>query len=207
MDFFQGAILPRGIAATMIILIPKKKNPTKWTEYRPISLCNVTNKIISKLIATRMAPLLPILTVPNQSGFIKGRLLSNNVLLAKEMFYEIWKSNPSPNLALKLDMAKAYDRVQWPFLLKVLKKMGFSDMWLGMIERCVNPCWFSVLINGSPADFFKSSRGLRQGDPLSPSLFVLAADYLSRLLDRLILGRKEMRFCTARYTMGVSHLA
>ena len=192
MDFFQGAILPRGIAATMIILIPKKKNPTKWTEYRPISLCNVSNKIISKLIATRMVPLLPILTVPNQSGFIKGRLL---------------KCNPSPNMALKLDMAKAYDRVQWPFLLKVLRKMGFSEMWLGLIERSINPCWFSILINGSPAGFFKSSRGLRQGDPLFPSLFILAADYLSRTLDRLILGNKKMRYCTARHTMGISHLA
>ncbi|XP_042033147.1 uncharacterized protein LOC121779791 isoform X2 [Salvia splendens] len=206
-DFFQGAQMPRGIAATMIILIPKKKNPTKWTKYRPISLCNVSNKIISKLLTSRMAALLPVLTAPNQSGFVRGRLLSDNVLLAKEMFYEIGKCNPSPNLVLKLDMAKAYDRVQWPFLLKVLKRMGFSDLWLGMIERCVNPCWFSVLINGSPAGFFKSSRGLRQGDPLSPSLFILAADYLSRLLDRLILGKKEMRFCTARYSMGVLHLA
>lgn len=106
-DFFQGSQVPRGIAATMIILIPKKKNPSTWAEYRPISLCNVSNKIISKLIAKRMALLLPMVTAPNQSGFVKGRLLSDNVLLAKEM----WKCNPSPNLALKLDMAKAYDRV------------------------------------------------------------------------------------------------
>lgn len=89
-----------------------------------------------------MAPLLPSLTVPNQSGFVKGRLLSDNVLLAKELFHELWKCNPSPNLALKLDMAKAYDRVQWPFLIRVLRKMGFSDRWLGMIERCINPVGF-----------------------------------------------------------------
>ncbi|XP_042059527.1 uncharacterized protein LOC121804041 [Salvia splendens] len=117
-----------------------------------------------------MAPLLPALTVPNQSGFIKDRLLSDNTLLAQELFHELWKCNPSPNLALKLDLAKAYDHVQWSFLLKVLRKMGFSEM-----------CWIFQIITG--------------------------ADYLSRTLDRLILGNKKMRYCTARYSMEVSHLA
>ncbi|XP_042056302.1 uncharacterized protein LOC121800876 [Salvia splendens] len=133
LNFFAGAHIPLGIAATLIVLVPKKKDPTRWAEFRPISLCNVMNKIISKILTSRLALLLPLLTVPNQSRFIKGRLLSDNVLLAKELFHEIWKSVSSPNMVLKLDMEKAYDRVQWPFLIKVLGKMGFSDKWLRLI--------------------------------------------------------------------------
>ena len=73
------------------------------------------NKIITKLMSSRLAPLLPLITVPNQSRFIRGRLLSDNVLLVKELFHELWKGVVSPNMVLKLDMEKAYDRVQWPF--------------------------------------------------------------------------------------------
>lgn len=206
-DFFTGGYMPRSFTATMIGLLPKKDHPSTWSDYRPISLCNVTNKIISKIISTRLASFLPTLTATNQSGFIKGRLLSDNVLLAQEIIRDLPNCSPTPNVAIKLDMAKAYDRVQWPFLLKVLRRMGFSDTWIGLVHRCINSCWFSILINGAPAGFFKSSRGLRQGDPLSPSLFILAAEYISQCLDKLILGRREMRFFTSRYGLEVSHLA
>lgn len=206
-DFFNGAYMPRSFTATMIVLLPKRENPQTWPDFRPISLCNVSNKIISKILSERLAPLLPIRTAPNQSGFVKGRLLSDNVLLAQEIIRDLANSSPSPNVAIKLDMAKAYDRVQWPFFIKILRKMGFEEKWISLIERNVNSCWFSVLVNGAAAGFFKSSRGLRQGDLLSPSLFVIAAEYLSRSLDSLILGRREMRYATTRHGMEVSHLA
>ncbi|XP_042003910.1 uncharacterized protein LOC121752872 [Salvia splendens] len=85
--------------------------------------------------------------------------------------------------------------------------MGFPEQWVTLIERCIGSCWFLILINGAPAGFFKSTRGLRQGDPISPALFVLAADYLSRLLDKLILGNKEMTFKATRGSIEISHLA
>ena len=149
-EVFAGAYLPRSFTATSVVLLPKKKSPETWADFRPISLCNVTNKIITKIITSRLTPLLPLAISPNQSGFVKGRLLHDNVLLAQEMFHELGRSYPSPNVALKLDMAKAYDRVQWPFLFKVLRQMGFPPIWINLIERCIGSCWFSILINGVP---------------------------------------------------------
>ncbi|XP_042029886.1 uncharacterized protein LOC121776786 [Salvia splendens] len=144
---------------------------------------------------------------PNQSGFVKGRLLNDNALLAQEMFHELARCSPVPNVAVKIDMAKAYERVQWPFLFKVLRRMGFPEAWISLMEGCISSCWFSILINGAPSGFFKSTRGLRQGDPISPALFVIAADYLSRALDKLILGQKEMTFKASRRCIEISHLA
>ncbi|XP_042012194.1 uncharacterized protein LOC121760620 [Salvia splendens] len=167
--------------------LAKKASPETWGDYRPISLCTVIS--------------------PNQSGFVKGRFLHDNVLLAQEMFHELARCSPAPNVAVKIDMAKAYDSFQWSFFLKVLRRIGFPDAWTGLIERCIGSCWFSVLINGVPAVFFKSTRGLRQGDPISPALFLIAADYLSRALDRLILGKKDMIFKASRRCMEISHLA
>ncbi|CAA0824144.1 Unknown protein, partial [Striga hermonthica] len=171
-DFFSGHQMPESFTSTFIILIPKTSGPSFWSDYRPISLCNVTNKIISKILNSRLAPLLPHLVSPNQSGFIKDRVISDNILLAQEMIHDISHANRkrTPNLVLKLDMAKAYDRVEWSFLRKVLFWMGFPNHWINFVEACVEHCTFSVLINGRPMTFFPSTRGLRQGDPLSPSL-------------------------------------
>lgn len=123
------------------------------------------------------------------------------------MFHELPRCSPTPNVAIKLDMAKAYNRVQWSFLFTILRQMGFPESWISLVERSICSCWFSVLVNGVRSGFFKSTRGLRQGDPISPALFVIAADYLSRSLDRLILGKKEMTFKSTRYCEEVSHLA
>ncbi|KAH6759640.1 hypothetical protein C2S51_000189 [Perilla frutescens var. frutescens] len=179
LDFSDGFPLPRSFTATTIILLPKQPHPQSWADFHPISLCNVTNKIISKILNARLAPLLHLLLMPNQSGFVQGRLISDNILLAQELIHDLPKAHPIPNVALKLDIAKAYDR----------------------------NCCFFVLINGYPAGFFHSSRGLRQRDPLSPSLFVLAVDYLSRGIDKLIKSHPDMIYHTSRRGFPVSHLA
>ncbi|XP_012843177.1 PREDICTED: uncharacterized protein LOC105963331 [Erythranthe guttata] len=205
-DFFEGRSMPASFAATTLVLIPKVDFTTALTDFRPISLCNVTNKIITKLLTNRLTPHLPHIISPSQSGFVQGCLISDNILLAQEMVHSISVRCRNSNLILKLDMAKAYDRVQWRFLFRVLELMGFSVNLVDIIRRCVSSCQFSLLINGELTGYFTSFRGLGQGDPLLPTLFVLAADYFSRGLDALY-SRCPGMFYSTKGGIPISHLA
>ncbi|KAL2512765.1 Uncharacterized protein Adt_18365 [Abeliophyllum distichum] len=161
LDFFAGGHFPRGFSATSIVLIPKRDNACRWSEFRPISLCTVFNKLVTKLLNSRLSNILPQIISAPQSGFIPGRLIGDNILLAQELLHTLDTKVRGGNAILKLDMAKAYDRLDWGFLISVLEGFGFDAIWIDRIQR-----------------------GLRQGDPISPSLFILAADYFSRILTR-----------------------
>lgn len=206
-SFFCGSELPKSVTATLIVLIPKVQNPQDFTQYRPISLCNFVNKVITRVLSDRLAKVLPRLISPQQSGFVKGRLITDNYLLAQELILDIGKKNRGGNVALKLDMAKAYDRVSWVYLTQVLRKFGFGERWIDMVWRVVSNCWFSVIINGTPQGFFKSSRGLRQGDPISPALFIIGAEVFSRALNNLALRRGFSPFKVPSGCPIVTHLA
>nr|XP_016484268.1 PREDICTED: uncharacterized protein LOC107804843 [Nicotiana tabacum] len=125
------------------------------------------------------------LVSPNQTGFIKGRSITENIMLT-QVVHNINKSSLAGNVVLKRNMAKAYDRVSWEYLCPVLRQMVFSECWIDMVWRLMTNVWYSININGIRYGFFKSSRGIKQGDPLSPSLFVIGAELLSKLMGSLI---------------------
>lgn len=152
-------------------LFQKKDNPSSFSEFHPISLCNFLNKGFTRILCDRLGTLLPNFISDEQTGFLKGRDISDNILLAQELLQSLNCRARSHNIAFKFDMAKAFDRVSWHFLRTFLLKFGFHPAFVQLILNNLSSSWFSILLNGSYAGFFKSSGGLKQGDPLYPYLF------------------------------------
>ncbi|XP_075080304.1 uncharacterized protein LOC142165824 [Nicotiana tabacum] len=207
-DFFNGHELPKYVTHTNLVLLPKKKEVTTFSDLRPISLSNFSNKVISRVVHERLVKFLPILISEEQSGFVKGRNIVENILLTQEIVTDIrLRTKAGPNVILKLDMTKAYDRLSWLFLTKVLRKMGFTERLIGIVFGLVSNNWYSILINGQAHGFFKSSRGVKQGDPVSPTLFILAAEALSRGLNALHTNLYFCGFGMPKWSPKINHLA
>ncbi|PKU62204.1 integrator complex subunit 11 [Dendrobium catenatum] len=147
-DFFRGNPYPKFFSSSNIVLIPKIDGAKRWSEFRPISLCTFFNKLNSKIIASRLTTILPKIISLNQTGFVKGRSISDNVLLAQELVNDINSKVPGGNIVFKLDITKAYDNLDWNFLYKILSLFGFSQDFILLIRNSVDNCFFSVIING-----------------------------------------------------------
>ncbi|XP_058746815.1 uncharacterized protein LOC131619766 [Vicia villosa] len=183
--FLQNWMLPNYNSNTLV-LIPKNNEPNSINHYRPIALANFKSKIISKIIADRLAAILPSLISPQQKGFIKGRNIRDGICLTSEAINILGNKSFSGNVALKIDISKAFDTLNWSFLLKTLSCFGFCDKFCNWIDTILNSAMLSIGINGKQAGFFKCSNGVRQGDPLSPLLFCLAEEVLSRGIALLV---------------------
>ncbi|CAH9069343.1 unnamed protein product [Cuscuta epithymum] len=179
-EFFIGIPPPRGFSSSLIVLIPKTEVPSTFSEFRPICLSNFNNKICTKVLASRLVKVLPKLISEEQAGFVKGRDISDQILIAQEMVHAIDKKVRGSNVIIKLDMAKAFDQLSWSYLFEVLDRFGFSDKFISLIRNNLQSTYLSIMINGSPQGFFQPKRGVKQGDPISPFLFILASEGFSR---------------------------
>ncbi|XP_027065969.1 uncharacterized protein [Coffea arabica] len=178
-----------------------------FSKFRPISLCNFFSKLLSRILVGQLGSVIPRIILPQQTGFVKGRNITDNYLLAQELISTIGKKARGGNVALKLDMTKAYDRMSWRHIITMLRAFGFGERFIDLVWRLISNMWFSIVANGTSHGFFKSTRGLWQGDPLSPVLVIIGSEMLSRGLNSLAL---QQNFVGFRVPMGypvVTHLA
>ena len=183
--FFESGKLHASFNTTWVTLIPKKKGLLEVSDFRPISLVGSIYKVIAKVLSRRIKAVLPSLIGEAQTAFVSGRQVLDGALVANEVVQWL-KKRKKPGVLLKMDFQKAYDSVDWEALDQVMAVMGFGCKWRRWIQGCISSASISILINGSPTKPFKMERGLRQGDPLSPFLFVLMAEVLHRMLLKAV---------------------
>ncbi|GKB98886.1 putative RNA-directed DNA polymerase, partial [Tanacetum coccineum] len=177
--------ISKGCNSSFVTIIPKVTDPIGLGDFRPISLIGCYYKIIAKVLAERIKRVVGKVVGDVQNAFIKGRYILDGVLIANEVVGHLRKTR-SKGLIFKVDFEKAYDSLNWRFLGDIMKKIGFGNKWCKWIDCCLRSSTMSILVNGSPTEEFCLERGVRQGDPLSQFLFILAAECLNAIIREAV---------------------
>jgi hypothetical protein len=179
--FHAGVTNLQPLNQAYMALLPKREDVLTADGFRPISLQGTAVKFLCKMLTRRIQRLIPSLVSIDQSGFIRGRNITDNFAYAAELVQCCHKRRVL-TIVLKLDFRKAFDSVDWGALDRILKARGFGELWCSWIRAILESGRTSVLLNGVPGRWFDCKQGLRQGDPLSPYLFIIVADVLQELI-------------------------
>ncbi|KAL0455709.1 UNVERIFIED_CONTAM: LINE-1 reverse transcriptase [Sesamum latifolium] len=193
-DFFKTGKLLKQVNATVLAPIPKVQMPSHVSDYRPISCYNVLYKTITKVIVKQMQRVLYKLIHYSQNAFVPGRNIYDNIMLAQELLAGYNQASLPPRCTTKVDLQKAYYSVERDFFLEVLKLFNFSPRFIHWVDQCVTTASFSISLNGSIYGFFPGARGLRQGDPMSPYMFVLVMEIWHTLLRHRVMNAPQFQF-------------
>ena len=192
---------------THIVLIPKVQGSEIIGNYRPISLCNSVYKIINKIIVARIKPHLDTLVFPHQTAFILGRKGVDNAIIVQELIHTIGRAKGNRGfMAIKIDLEKAYDRIEWSFIREMLTLFNFPENLIKLIMSCVTSMSTSFLFSGGSLDHFLPSRGIVQDGPLSPYLFILCMEFLGHLVEEKCAAKLWTPVKVSRSGPAFSHL-
>lgn len=206
-EAFRAKQFPIEMNRTIITLIPKVGAPEYVSQFRPIALMDVLIKLLTKVVANRLKVVAAKLVSETQCSFILGRQTSDNIVIVQEILHSMRRMNGRTGaMAIKIDLEKAYDRISWPYLTKVLHAVGFNADMVELIMFVVSSAKMQVLWNDSYLEEFQPTRGLRQGDPLAPLLFVLCMEHLTQLIQKSVRAGQWMCIRASRNGPPVSHL-
>lgn len=204
MQFFSEGWFPSNFNSNVVVLIPKTPGADKIEQFRPITLVNFKLKIVTTVLSDRLTKIAPSIVSENQRGFIKGRKIADCICLTSEDINLLDKKYFGGNLALKIDVKKAFDTLDWKFLIKVLHAFGFNDKFCNWIDIILHSAKLSV--NGKASGFFACKRGVRQGDPVSPLFFCIAEEVLSGGITKLVREGNLQLMAGARGSKVPSHV-
>ncbi|GJR29918.1 RNA-directed DNA polymerase, eukaryota [Tanacetum coccineum] len=203
-DFFMNGCFPRGCNSSFIALIPKIQDAKFVKDFRPISLIGSVYKSIAKILVNRLCLVLPYLISDVQSAFVSNRQILDGPFILNELIS--WCKHKKFNgMIFKVDFEKAFDSVKWDYLDETLKAFGFGQKWCTWIGGCPKNAMGSVLVNGNPSSEFQFFKGLKQGDPLSPFLFILIMETLHLSFMR-ILNARHYKGISFNDSFTISHL-